>query len=158
MNQQCYASSHKSKLNTISASYVRVGLMAVVVVLACSFMMPSMADTTPRWLLEFEKKCDAGSMKDCMNAAHSHALGKFRLKKTKKNKEKADFFIQRILQMGEQGCDNNSNLENCYLLGLMYFEGTAIIRDVPKSLTIVDKACKGGYKEACSWLEGTGAI
>lgn len=154
MNQQCYASTHKSKLNTILASYLRVGLVAVA--LACSFMAPSMADTTPRWLLEFEEKCDAGSMKDCMNAAHSHALGKFQLKKTKKNKEKADLFIQRTLQMGEQGCNNNSNLENCYLLGLMYFEGTAIIRDIPKAMTIVVGACKAGSEEACKWLDDKG--
>lgn len=114
------------------------------------------AATTPRWLLEFENQCNAGSMKDCMNAASAYSLGKYHKYTVKADKQKAEQFKQRVVQMGRRGCENNENLGNCYLLGLMYFEGRAVIRDVPTGLKIVERACKGGHQPACNWLDDTG--
>jgi hypothetical protein len=128
----------------------------VVLLLGAGLAGIASAATTPRWLMEFENQCNAGSMKDCMNAASAYSLGKFHKYTVKPDKAKAEQYKQRVLQMGNQGCQNNENLANCYLLGLMYFEGRAIIRDVPKGLQIVEKACKGGHQPACNWLDDTG--
>jgi TPR repeat protein len=133
-------------------------LLLITIFLGSSFFSSLMAGTSPRWLLEFEEKCDAGSMKDCMNAAHSHAVGTFVLNKTEINKERAEFYTQRVIQMGHQGCNDNSNLGNCYLLGLMYFEGRVVNRDVPKGMEIINNACSGGHEEACQWLKDVGVM
>ncbi len=133
-------------------------LLLTTLLLGSSFFSSLMASTSPRWLVEYEEKCDAGSMKDCMNAAHSHAVGSFVLNKTEINEERADFYTQRVIQMGHQGCNDNSNLGNCYLLGLMYFEGRVVNRDVPKGMEFINNACSSGHDEACQWLKDVGVM
>ena len=142
------------RLAMVTRSYSKTGVMALLLFLVMS--ASSWAATTPRWLLEFESNCTAGSMKDCMNAASAWSLGKYHNKKVKPDKNKAELYKQKVMKMGTDGCNNNANLGNCYLLGLLYFEGRAIIRDVPRGVQIVTKVCKAGYQEACNWLDDTG--
>jgi len=133
-------------------------LLVTVILLSSSFLSFSIAESTPRWLQEFEDKCNAGSMKDCMNAAHSHGRGKFELNLTTPNKEKETKYLQRVIQMGLEGCENDSKLENCYQLGLMYFEGRVVNRDIPRGMKIITQACTGSYEEACMWLKNAGVM
>ncbi|NOX43017.1 MAG: sel1 repeat family protein [Gammaproteobacteria bacterium] len=148
-----------SKLSSYFFSTVALfaGLSAVIAGIGIfSPVLAATTATTPKWLLEFETKCERGSMFDCQNAVHTYSLGKYKLNKVEKNEEKANYYLQRVLQMGEEGCNNNAKLEDCHLLGLMYFEGMAINRDTIKGMEIVSSSCEGGYEEACTWLHNKG--
>ncbi len=132
------------------------GVLLIAVLTGVGGFSSAVAGPTPKWLLEFEKKCERGSMLDCQNAARAFAKGGFVQKRAEKDKKKAQYYIQRTQQMGQQGCDNNSNLANCHLLGLMYFEGGAINRDVTKGMSLINSSCEAGYDGACQWLYNKG--
>lgn len=128
----------------------------LIMVVGLSFVSNLYAATTPKWLMQHEDGCNSGQIKDCMSAATAYSLGKLLKNKVKVDKNKGDYYKQKTQQMGEQGCEQNSNLGNCYQLGLMYFEGRAVNRDIPKGMKLIVKSCKGGHQPACNWLDDTG--
>ncbi len=150
MRQMRLGTGFKSRRFFLSS--VGLGVFLLAVLIGFWGASTAVAAPAPKWLLEFEEKCESGSMLDCQNAAHTFAKGKYRLKEAYKDKEKVEYYIQRIVQMGEQGCADNAKLKDCHLLGVMYFEGRAINRDVVKGMEIINTSCNAGYDVSCDWL------
>ena len=128
----------------------------LVMLVGFSFVSNLYAATTPRWLMQHENECQRGDIKECMSAATAYSLGKLLKNKVAVDKKKGDMYKQRIIDMGKQGCEQSSHLGNCYQLGLMYFEGRAVNRDISQGMKLIVKSCKGGHQPACNWLDDTG--
>jgi TPR repeat protein len=94
-------------------------------------------------------------MQDCLNLALAYSRGAHNGKKIEKNSKLARQFGERALETGSAAC-RQGNLKNCYMVGLLYFEGEFVTSDFAKGLDYARKACVGGYKEACEWLKNSG--
>lgn len=113
------------------------------------------ADTRQKWTQDYEKGCEKGQMQECLNLAVAHARGEFNGRKTEKNVTLSKQFSTRAIEVGTAAC-RQGNLKNCYMLGVMYFEGELVATDYAKGIDYARKSCVGGYKEACEWLKNSG--
>ena len=128
--------------------YVTLALMMFLI-------LPVSVNAAPGWLTDLETKCNAGQADGCLSAGAAYLRGEYDSKKVAKDKRKANMFIKDGLQQGERNCKRNS-LHDCYIIGVVYFEGHLTPADFSKGLQLLQKSCKGGYKEACIWLENSG--
>ena len=94
-------------------------------------------------------------MQECLNAGVAYKTGQFHGNKVDKDPAKAKIYINDGLQLAQKNC-NQGNTQDCYTIGLMYFEGGVIPTDVPRGLDYFQKSCKGGSKQACEWLDNSG--
>lgn len=130
-------------------------VIALFALLAISVTWSSATFAKPGWLQGLEDNCNAGQAQDCLNAGSAYLRGEFDNKKTKKDRNKAKTYIREGLKTGEKSCKRNS-LHDCYIIGVVYFEGELTAADFTKGLEYLQKSCRGGYKEACIWLENSG--
>ncbi|WP_455219906.1 tetratricopeptide repeat protein [Kaarinaea lacus] len=126
----------------------------ILVLFLASFPLNVFA-AAPDWLQTMEQNCNKGMLQDCLNAGWAYKTGEFKGKKAIKDPSKAKIYINDGLQLAQKNC-NKGNTRDCYTIGLMYFEGGLIPTDVPKGLNYLQRSCKGGYKEACDWLDNSG--
>jgi TPR repeat protein len=141
--------AHRLLLGLSIAAVAHVAVFITTPVLAAA------SDAKPKWVGEFEKGCEKGQMQDCVNLALAYSRGAHNGKKIEKDPKLARHFGERALQTGSTSC-RQGNLKNCYMVGLLYFEGEFINSDFEKGLDYTRKACVGGYKEACEWLKNSG--
>jgi TPR repeat protein len=60
----------------------------------------------------------------------------------------------KAAQYHQRGCDGR-NLRSCHKLGLLYEKGQGVPKDKAKDVALQQKACDGGFKEACASGSGT---
>lgn len=111
--------------------------------------------TTAPWLDTMKESCTKGSTQDCLNVGVAYMTGELNGNKVAKDPAQAKMYINDGLKMGEKRCKQGDNVD-CYLIGLMYFEGGVIPTDLPRGLNYLQKSCRGGYKKACDWLDNSG--
>ena len=126
----------------------------LLLVCIVSFSLPVFA-AAPAWLQSMVESCNKGSTQDCLNAGVAYKTGQFQGNKVAKDPEKAKIYINDGLQLAQKSCDQG-NTQDCYTVGLMYFEGGVIPTDIPRGLNYLQRSCKGGYKQACDWLDNSG--
>ena len=115
----------------------------------------SAAPTTAPWLDTMKESCTKGSTQDCLNVGVAYMTGELNGNKVAKDPAQAKMYIYDGLKMGEKRCKQGDNVD-CYIIGLMYFEGGVIPTDLPRGLNYLQKSCRGGYKKACDWLDNSG--
>jgi len=128
-------------------TFVFIGSMLPLIATASDARLKSIQD--------YEKGCEKGQMQDCVSLALAYARGELGNKKIEKNPRVAKQFSDRAIETGSSAC-RQGNLKNCYMVGVMYFEGDLVATDYAKGIEYVRKACVGGYKEACEWLKNSG--
>ena len=129
--------------------------ITLTIMLAVTATWSSTTFAKPGWLQSLEANCNAGQAQDCLNAGSAYLRGEFDNKKTGKDRAQAKKYIKEGLVVGEKNCKRNS-LHDCYIIGVVYFEGELTPADFTKGLEYLQKSCRGGYKEACIWLENSG--
>lgn len=115
----------------------------------------SLANAQSMSLKDLEAACENNKAEQCIDAGTAYARGELQGKKVKKDKLKSQRLIKRGTRLGEQSC-NRGNARDCYVLGIVYFEGEIISADFPRGLDMLQRSCSGGYQEACTWLENSG--
>lgn len=129
--------------------------LAGVLLSTSLFSTASAADTRHKWAQESDKACERGSMQDCLLLAVSYARGDYLGKKIEKDSKLSKNYTDRSIELGTNGC-RQGNLKFCYMLGVLYFEGELVDTNFQKGIEHANKACTGGYKEACEWLKNSG--
>ena len=100
--------------------------------------------------------CDAGVTKECLSAGVAFTRGSYKGKKVAKDKAKAKHYVNKALKSGERNCVQGDSMD-CYTIGLLYFEGGGLVpTDIPRGLDFLRRSCRGGYKQACTWLDNSG--
>lgn len=127
----------------------------VLLVSALAGNTASAAESRQKWAQEFDKSCERGLLQDCLMLAVIYARGDHNGKKVDKNPKLSKSYTDRSIELGTNGC-KQGNLKFCYMLGVLYFEGQLVVTEYQKGLDYVNKACTGGYKEACEWLRNSG--
>lgn len=107
------------------------------------------------WLETMKESCTKGSTQDCLNVGVAYMSGELNGNKIAKDPAQAKTYINDGLQMGQSRCKQGDYVD-CYIVGLMYFEGGVIPADLPRGLNYLQKSCRGGYKKACDWLDNSG--
>lgn len=136
-----------------------VGRPLPAFILAISF--PFTANAAPGYAAaaSFESimaNCNAGATSDCLAVGIAYKAGEFKGKKITKDSAKSRQFIDQAVRFGEKNCQGGDPMD-CYTIGLLYFEGGGIIAtDVSRGLDYLQKSCRGGYKQACAWLDASG--
>ena len=116
----------------------------------------SAVTASPPWFIEITSNCDAGVTQDCLSAGIALQRGQLKGKKIIKDKEKAKYYFNKAVKAGEQNCSQGDSLD-CYTIGILYFEGGGIIpTNIPRGLEFLQRSCRAGHKEACSWLDNSG--
>jgi len=101
-------------------------------------------------------ECESGVTQECLNLGVAYTNGQYKGKKIGKDKGKAKQFIGKAVKRGQQNCQQGDNVD-CYTLGLLFFQGGGIVpADIPRGLGFLQRSCRGGYKEACDWLDNSG--
>jgi TPR repeat protein len=131
-------------------------LSFVLLIMLSTVSLSAVSAKTPKWVPKIEELCNAGSLNACIILSQAYGTGRYKDHTIDKDEKKAKFFIDRSLQIGHQGCDGQQDMEKCYLLGKIYFEGRAVPRDIQKGMQYVNQACSNGYAEACKWLDVSG--
>ncbi len=129
-------------------------LLFIMVLFSSIFTMRANA-AVPGWQQTMVDSCNSGVMQECLNVGVAFKTGQFKGKKAAKDPKKAEIFIKDGLRLAKKSCDQG-NAQDCYTIGLMYFEGGVIPTDVPRGLNYLQRSCKSGYKEACNWLDNSG--
>lgn len=136
----------------INKMWINIVVSGTILINVCTLALAN----EPHGLAEAEKRCEQGVIKDCINLSRVYFYGKFNNQKIEIDNNRADYFTQRAVQNGQIGCKVKRDMESCYTLGVYYFEGDPIKRDFKQGMDLVTQACRGGYQEACTWLDWSG--
>ena len=93
----------------------------------------------PEAITAFEKACNLGSTERCYTLGKIYSGGSIGPKS-----------ITKAIEYYTKACEKD-NINACYDLSLIYWEGgDDVVRNPSKSITLMDKACSLGDKQACS--------
>jgi hypothetical protein len=113
----------------------------------------AVANDSP-WARRTEALCKQGSITDCSELVSAYQNGR-QSEGVTARPDLAEYFSQFLRTMGESRCAAGE-METCFLLGVSYHD-TSTVATVSESfrhgVELIQKACKGQYAPACTFLE-----
>lgn len=55
---------------------------------------------------------------------------------------------QKAVKLWSKACDDN-DMDGCFILGLMYYDGEGVIQNKQKAVKLYTKACDSNFMRAC---------
>jgi len=133
------------------ANAMRISLTVFLMVYGSSLFAAE-----PAWLTSMISECDSGVTKECLDVGVAYTRGELKGKKVVSDKAKAKHYINKGVKQGQQNCLQGDPMD-CYTLGLLFFQGGGVVpADIPRGIEFLERSCRGGYGEACAWLDNSG--
>jgi len=92
------------------------------------------------------RRCESGRADDCQQLAHVYQEAP---KEVADGNQSVYRALGKAASFHREACARGG-VYDCYLLGMMYEDGTGVRKDIHKAVDLLRRACDGGSVEACS--------